>query len=98
VAASLELPTQVVLGYADMAVNAVLGVDGEREAAIAVCAVGRGGSAPVPVPDLEPIAHPAEPVSRAEVTFELRRLIDEARIHWVAQPIERVGGDEPTKL
>ena len=35
VAASLHLPTRVVLGYADEAVNALLGVDGEREAAVA---------------------------------------------------------------
>src|SRR6185503_14730751 len=46
VAASLDLPTQVVLGYADRAVNAVLGIDGDREAAVALCAVGRGASTP----------------------------------------------------
>ena len=69
VAASLELPTQVVLGYADAAVNALLGVDGEREAAVAVCAVGRGGSTPAAVHDLAPLEHATEPVSSAEVTF-----------------------------
>lgn len=68
VAASLEVPARVVLGYEDAAVNALLGVDGEREATIALCALG--SNAPVPAPEpLEPISHPTEPVSRAEVTF-----------------------------
>lgn len=69
VAASLDLPTQVVLGYADAAVNALLGVDGEREAAVALCAVGRGDPSPVAPADLPIVAHRVEPVSYAEVTF-----------------------------
>ena len=31
VAASLEVPTELVLGYADAGINALLGVDGESE-------------------------------------------------------------------
>jgi SagB-type dehydrogenase family enzyme len=69
VAASLNLPGRVVLGFADAAVNALLGVDGEREAAIAVCALGQGSHAPAPAAHLEPIEHPTEPLSSAEVTF-----------------------------
>jgi SagB-type dehydrogenase family enzyme len=40
-AASLALPHRLVLGFADEAVNALLGVRGEREAAVAVCSLGR---------------------------------------------------------
>jgi hypothetical protein len=37
-------------------------------------------------------------LGHGNLSLGLRRLIDEARIHWVAQPIERAGGDEPTRL
>jgi SagB-type dehydrogenase family enzyme len=57
------------MGYADEAVNALLGVDGEREAAVALCAVGRGLSTPAAVTDVSPLAHLTLPVSQAEVTF-----------------------------
>jgi SagB-type dehydrogenase family enzyme len=97
VAASLHLPTQVVLGYADNAVNALLGVDGEREAAVAVCAIGGGVPAPAAVADLPDLAHPTQPTSRAEVTFaDIPRMHaasslasgDEAA-RWRKQPLQR---------
>jgi SagB-type dehydrogenase family enzyme len=69
VAASLELPTQVVLGFADSAVNALLGVDGEREAAVVVCALGSGVGAPAAVANLPRLEHATQPLSSAEVTF-----------------------------
>jgi SagB-type dehydrogenase family enzyme len=69
VAASLHLPARLVLGFADAAVNALLGLDGEREAAVAICSLGHGDRAPAPPADVDPIAHPTEPVSQREVTF-----------------------------
>jgi SagB-type dehydrogenase family enzyme len=69
VAASLQLPACLVLGFADNAVNALLGVDGEREATIVLCSLGRGAPAPAAPAHLHPVAHPTEPVSRREVTF-----------------------------
>jgi SagB-type dehydrogenase family enzyme len=104
VAASLDLPTRVVLGYADAAVNALLGVDGEREAAVAVCAVGRVASTPVKgtgaraaEADVPSIAHATEPVSRAEVTFaSIPRMHDASSLSdgdeaadWRRQPLRR---------
>jgi len=69
VAASLNLPTQVVLGYSEAALNGLLGVDGEREAVVAVCAVGRGDPAPNAPADLPRINFATQPLSHAEVTF-----------------------------
>jgi hypothetical protein len=69
VVASLALPHRLVLGFADGAINALLGVDGEGEAAIAVCSLGQGMSAPAPPSHLDPIDHPIEPISRGEVRF-----------------------------
>jgi SagB-type dehydrogenase family enzyme len=69
VAASVALPTQVILGYADTAVNDALGVDGEREGCIALCALGRITS-PVPAaPALQPLDYPTRMISPREVTF-----------------------------
>jgi SagB-type dehydrogenase family enzyme len=68
VAASLGQPTQLVLGYVDTSVNTLLGIDGEREAAVAICALGQG--LPVPAPEqVEPIDPATQPLSPAEVTF-----------------------------
>jgi SagB-type dehydrogenase family enzyme len=69
VAASAALPTQVILGYADPAVNEALGVDGEREACIALCALGRVTSAIPPAPALQPLDYPTRMISPGEVTF-----------------------------
>jgi hypothetical protein len=58
-----------VLGYADHAVNALLGVDGVREATVALCALGRAGAAPPPASLATPLDLPTRPVSPREVTF-----------------------------
>ena len=69
VCASLDLAANLVLGFADADVNALLGVDGEREATLALCAVGRTDQTPPPVRDVRPVAHATEPLSSSEVTF-----------------------------
>ena len=75
VAASLDLPYRLVMGFADRSVNHLLGVDGEREAAIAVVALGRSNAAAPEVGELPAIEHATEPVSSGEVTFpEIGRL------------------------
>lgn len=68
-AAAVNLPTRLVLGYADAPVNALLGVDGEREATVALCAIGRD-TAPAPAaPEVTPIDYPTRPISPREVVF-----------------------------
>jgi SagB-type dehydrogenase family enzyme len=106
VAAALDLPTQIVLGYADAQVNALLGVDGEREAAVVVCAVGRGASPPPAVSSLPAIDHPTEPLSAAEVTFaDIPRMhaasslaSGEEAADWRSHPLRRTPAppEQPT--
>ncbi|TDC46062.1 SagB/ThcOx family dehydrogenase [Jiangella ureilytica] len=69
VAASAGVPAELVLGFADAAVNAVLGVDGAREATVALCALGRGGPPAPDVAELPPVNLPVRPVSPREVEF-----------------------------
>src|SRR5262249_44889308 len=97
VAASLHLQARLVLGFADQAVNALLGVDGEREAAVVVCSLGQGLTAPPPPADVPSITHPIEPLSEREVTFADIPLMhaasslrsgDEAAA-WRASPLAR---------
>src|SRR5712691_3531134 len=56
VCASVDLAAKLVLGFADSEVNALLGVDGEREATLALCAVGRTDQAPPSVRQVPCIA------------------------------------------
>lgn len=68
-AAALGLPADLVLGYADGPVNDLLGVDGVREAAVALCPLGRSG-APMPLaPALPPLHYPTRPISASEHSF-----------------------------
>jgi len=97
VAASLELPYRLVMGFADEAVNALLGVDGEREASIALVALGRSDSVPPSGPEVGPIDHATEPISRGEVTFpEIVRMHAASALAsgaeaaaWRASPLRR---------
>jgi SagB-type dehydrogenase family enzyme len=71
VAAGHALPARLVLGYADAAVNAVLGVDGVREATVALCALGRT-TRPLPTAaSLPPLDYPTRSLSPREVTFRV---------------------------
>jgi SagB-type dehydrogenase family enzyme len=54
VAADARLPTRVVLGFADDEINALLGVDGAREAAVSLVALGRTEDTPAASPDRIP--------------------------------------------
>jgi SagB-type dehydrogenase family enzyme len=100
VAAAAGLPTRVVLGYADAPVNALLGVDGEREAVLFLCAIGRAGE-PAPAapgaPEIPPLDHPVRPVSPREVTFPVIPMLHRASslasgaeaAAWRAAPLRR---------
>jgi len=71
VAASERLPARVVLGYADRPINAVLDVDGEREAAVALLALGRVGDSAPAAPAIGPLDLPTTPISPREIDFPL---------------------------
>ena len=69
-AAALDLPAQVILGYADEPVNRLLDVDPQKEASLALVPIGRGGQASAtPPPRFGALGLPTEPLSRYEVTY-----------------------------
>ena len=69
VAASERLPAEVVLGFADSAINALLDVDGAREAAVCLVALGRTHEAAPPAPPLAPLGLATHPISAWEIDF-----------------------------
>jgi SagB-type dehydrogenase family enzyme len=73
IAASERLPARVVLGYADPPINALIDVDGEREAAVALLALGRTEAQPPAAPPIAPLELPTQPISPREIDFPLIR-------------------------
>src|SRR5207244_10680123 len=71
VAAALDLPTEVVCGFADEDVNALLALDGEKEVTSALVALGRAGPPTQPAPPVTALALPTTPLSRHEVAYPL---------------------------
>ena len=69
VAAAAELPAQVVLGFAEVEVNRLLAVDGERESAVALVALGRDSAAGASAPPVAPLDLPTRPISEHEIVF-----------------------------
>jgi SagB-type dehydrogenase family enzyme len=69
VAAAYALPARVVLGFADDAVNRLLDVDPEREAAVGLIALGEAQGDPPPAPAIEPLGLPTRRLSASEVEY-----------------------------
>lgn len=68
-AASASMPAKVVLGYVDAEVNLLLDVDGEREAAVGLVALGHASQEPPAAPEVKRLNLPTEPVSSSEIEF-----------------------------
>ena len=101
--ASAELPTKLVLGFADQIVNDLLGVDGHREATLALCAIGHSSDAIPATPAVEPIDYPVRQISAREIDFPLIGVMHHASeldsgndaAEWRGNPLHRQPA-EPT--
>lgn len=71
VAASLELPAKVIFGFADAAVNSLLGIDGDREATLLLATIGRGGDPAAEALPVMPLNHRVRVISEREVEFPI---------------------------
>jgi SagB-type dehydrogenase family enzyme len=70
-AASLGLPARALTGFVDAEINALLGLDAEREGALVLVAVGEAGRRAPPPPPTPPIAPAVVPLSTSEVSYPL---------------------------
>jgi SagB-type dehydrogenase family enzyme len=93
-AAAEGVAARVCLGFADGAVDALLGLDSHREASLALAPLGIDAPAPPPVPSPEPLALATVPLSSRETDYPLvrqalaaSRLPDGAAARaWVGEP------------
>lgn len=78
ITAALNLPTRLTLGFADPALETLLGLDPEREGALAVIALGAGNVAQTPPPGVPAISYETQPLSATEVDYPAIREIHSA--------------------
>ncbi len=69
VAGAERLEPRLVMGFADRPVEQLLGLDPQREAAIALVPLGRCGPPAPPAPPLPELRLATEPLSRSEVDY-----------------------------
>jgi SagB-type dehydrogenase family enzyme len=67
--ASGVVPARVVMGFVDREVNELLGLDTDREVALALVAVGRQPCPPPPSPPVAPLSLDTAPLSPREVDY-----------------------------
>ena len=80
-ATASDWPARVVLGFADEPVNALLGLDTEREVALSLVPVGYlEAPAPEITASLPPIAHETVPLSKREVDYPAMREMHAATV------------------
>jgi SagB-type dehydrogenase family enzyme len=70
---ALGLAPSLVTGFVDAAVNRLLGLDPDREAALELLPIGPEGPAAPPVADSPALAHDVLPLSEAEVDYPALR-------------------------
>jgi SagB-type dehydrogenase family enzyme len=78
VAAASNLPAEVVSGFIDSQVNALLGLDTNREVAFSIVPVGRVSATPPAPPPIAPLELPTVAYSEKEVDYPAMRKIHEA--------------------
>jgi SagB-type dehydrogenase family enzyme len=80
-AAAEGLSTELVTAFADPEIEALLGIDGEREGALCLVALGNGAAAPGAAPELRPLGLETIPLSREEVSYpDLVRMHQASRL------------------
>jgi SagB-type dehydrogenase family enzyme len=101
-AAGEGVPARVLLGFADGAVNALLGLDARQEGSLALVPLGAGAASPPPAPAVAPLALATLPLSSREVDYPLVREIygatslpdGEAARRWAVAAASAAAGDD----
>ena len=69
IVAADDTPASVLMGFADAEVDRLLGIDGVREASVAVVPVGDGAAPPPPPAVFDPLDLPTVALSAREVRY-----------------------------
>jgi SagB-type dehydrogenase family enzyme len=72
-AAALEVPARLVTGFVEREVNGLLGLDADKEGALALVPLGREGALAAVAPIVAPLAHRVVPLSSREVDYPALR-------------------------
>ena len=106
-AASAQLPVPTQMGFADEAINHLVGVDAEREAALVVFALGQTDVAAAQASDtLAPLHHVVTPSSSREIDFPGIQAMHRASSlasgeqasRWTSNPLRRTLPDAQGRL
>jgi SagB-type dehydrogenase family enzyme len=95
-ASALRLPAKVVEGFIDSQVNALLGLDSNREVAFSMVPIGYQQAPPPKIPELSPLQLPTIPYSAEEVDYPAMRKIHDASSLDTAQEVAEWRGQTPT--
>jgi nitroreductase len=77
-AGAREIPTRIVLGFVDAAVNQLLALDREREAPLSLVGLGHSSAGIAPSLPIAPLALETTPLSKTEVDYPAMRVMHEA--------------------
>lgn len=95
ISAASKLPSEVIAGFVDSEVNALLGLDTKREVAFSMVAVGHQEAGPAKSPEISPLELPIVPYSREEVDYPAMRKMQEASSLDSAAEVEAWRGKTP---
>jgi SagB-type dehydrogenase family enzyme len=85
-AAADGISAEVITAFEDPALEAILGIDGEREGTVALIALGYSEKPPAPSPDAPPLALESIPLSAKEVVYnDLVKMHRESRLLTAGQ-------------
>ncbi len=80
-AAADGISAEVITAFEDPALEALLGIDGDREGMIALIALGRSEKSPAPSPEVPPLTLESIPLSSKEVVYnDLLKIHRESRL------------------
>jgi SagB-type dehydrogenase family enzyme len=78
-AGARKIPTKIVLGFVDAAVNQLLALDSQREAPLSLVALGHSSARRIGLsPPIAPIALETTPLSKTEIDYPAMRAMHEA--------------------
>lgn len=78
ISAASKLPANIISGFVDSEVNALLSLDTKREVAFSMVAIGHQEAEPANCPEISPLELPIVPYSREEVDYPAMRKMHEA--------------------